>query len=960
MILRYDEPADDWESEALPIGNGNIGAMIFGGVDSEKIQINENSIWSGGPKASADYDGGDNELSAEQVHEALQNVRQSLQDMVTDFAENKAAYIDSSGRIISNEYTDLLGDSVFSANLERLKGEKDNFGTYQTFGNLLITDPAQDGGNSSEYSNYLRTSDIDSAVQTVSYTKDGVDYKREYFANNPNNVLAAKFTASEAGKLTRNISLSSEQTKKTITVNEADASITMEGRPLDQSEDGLKFAGYLKVIADGGTITKAGGDALLVQNADSIIIIMSVGTNYKSDATTEYNYFEVYEPINKVENWVYAAVEKGYDTLYNEHVADYKRLFDRCSINIGAEYVPDKMTDDLLSDYGKNNSVEEDRYLETLFFQYGRYLLISSSRENSKLPANLQGIWAQGLTPPWNSDYHTNINLQMNYWLAEQTGLSECHNVVIDYINDMVEKGKVTAQKYYCKQDGSDVRGWVIHHENNIWGNTNPSFYTTAFYFPAAAAWQCQDIWEAYQFNSDKELLAKYYDTMLSAALFWVDNLWVDERDGTLVANPSYSPEHGVYSIGATCDQAIIWELFDEVIKASEVLSRSGDSEIAEIKAAKEKLYMPEADTLGGQYREWKDETTLEITNSDGHRHQNQLYVLHPGTYAVAGRSEEDDAILEAARVTLEKRGDGGTGWSKAWKINMWARLRDGDRALKLYGEQLKGSTLSNLFDTHAPFQIDGNFGATSGVAEMLLQSQGDYIEPLAALPWDWADGSYTGLRARGDFDVSAEWKDGMVDELKIVSGSGNECKIRLLGLSGYKVANITTGKYVQTSKIDDDTISFATEAGSEYMIACDIPSELIKPDEPAGSTPVVTNAPSDGNNGSVTIETDNASSKANLKKPVIKSIKSTKKRTITIKLKKKAAGATGYEIRYSLKKNMKASRRVKINKAAVLKKSIKKLKSGKKYYVQVRSVKKSGAEKYYSKWSKKKTVSVK
>jgi alpha-L-fucosidase 2 len=959
MILRYDEPASDWESEALPIGNGNIGAMIFGGVDSEKIQINENSLWSGGPGSSNSYDGGENELSTEQVHEALQNARQSLQDMVTDFAENKAAYVDDSGKIVSNNYTDLLNDSAFSSNLEKLKGEKNNFGSYQTFGNLVIDNPQ--GTNT--YSNYLRTSDINRAVETVTYTQDGVDYKREYFANNPNNVIVAKLTASEAGKMTRDISLNSEQTKKTISVNESDASITMEGRPSDQREDGLNFAGYLKVIAEGGTVSKSDNSTLSVNGADSIVIIMSVGTNWKSDPTTEYNYFEDDLPIYKVEDWVNAAVEKGYDTLYNEHVADYKKLYDRCSINIGAVEVPDKMTDDLLSDYGKNNSKEEDRYLETLFFQYGRYLLISSSRENSKLPANLQGIWAQGLTPPWSSDYHTNINLQMNYWLAEQTSLSECHQVVIDYINDMVEKGKVTAQKYYCKQDGSDVRGWVIHHENNIWGNTNPSNFTTAFYFPAAAAWQCQDIWEAYQFNSNKELLAKYYDTMLQAALFWVDNLWVDERDGTLVANPSYSPEHGVYSIGTTCDQAIIWELFDEVIKASEVLGKSGDSEIAEIKEAKEKLYMPKADTLGGQYREWKDETTLEITNSDGHRHQNQLYVLHPGTYVVAGRSEEDDALLEAARVTLEKRGDGGTGWSKAWKINMWARLRDGDRALKLYGEQLTGSTLSNLFDTHAPFQIDGNFGATSGVAEMLLQSQGNYIEPLAALPWDWSDGSYTGLRARGDFDISAAWKDGMVDELKIVSGSGNECKIRYTGLSGYKVANITTGKYVNPSKIDNDTISFPTEAGNEYMIAYDIPAEIIKPDVPVNNNnnnnnPDVTAEPVGGNNGIVTA--DKPSSEVALKTPVIKSVTSNKKKAMTVTIKKKVKQASGYEIRYSAKKNMKASKYVKINKGTILKKSIKKLKSGKKYYVQVRAVKKSGTDKYYSKWSKKKNVKVK
>lgn len=430
---------------------------------------------------------------------------------------------------------------------------------------------------------------------------------------------------------------------------------------------------------------KSNDSTLLVEGADSVVIIMGAGTNYQVDnSATTYDYFKPGDPLDDVESEIGEAVEKGYDKLRQEHIKDYKNLFDRVTLDLNVPDMPEKMTDDLLSGYGKENSAEEDRYLEMLFFQYGRYLLISSSRENSVLPANLQGIWAQGLSPAWNSDFHTNINLQMNYWLAEQTNLTECHTALIDYINSLVEKGKVTAKKYYCQQDGSDVRGWVIHHENNIWGNTNPSDWTTAFYFPAAAAWMCQDIWDKYQFNSDRKFLEENYDTMLQAALFWVDNLWEDERDGTLVANPSYSPEHGVFSLGCTSDQAIIWELFEEVKLASQILGKENDSEVREIEEAQQKLYMPEADRLGGQLAEWKDETTLEVTNSDNHRHQNHVSILHPGTYVTAGRSGWDDKMLEAVRVTLDKRGDGGTGWSKAWKINMWARMRDGDRARKL------------------------------------------------------------------------------------------------------------------------------------------------------------------------------------------------------------------------------------------------------------------------------------
>ncbi len=952
LKLQYDEPAADWESQALPLGNGSMGAMVFGGVSSEKIQMNESSIWSGGPGANGNYDGGSNDQSAEAVHNALQSVRQDLQNMVNDFADNSAAYKDSNGNIISNNYRDLLGDSSFTSNLDKLKGEKSNFGSYQTFGNLNITDPS----NNNSYSDYIRESDINRAVQTVSYVQNGVTYTREYFMNNPSGVFVAKYSASEGGSISRNISIDSEQSKKTITSDADNGTITVTGRPSDQSENGLQFASFLKVIPENGTLTRINNSTLSVSNADSFIIIMSIGTNYKSDPTTEYNYFKDGDPLWDVEDRVNAAVEKGYDSLYEEHVNDYRNLFDRCVINIGATDVPDKMTDDLLADYSKNNSVEEDRYLETLFFQYGRYLLISSSRENSLLPANLQGIWAQGLSPAWSSDFHTNINLQMNYWLAEQTNLSECHKVVIDYISDMVEKGKVTAQKYYCRQDGSDVRGWVIHHENNIYGNTSPSNFTTAFYFPAAAAWQCQDIWEAYMFNDDEELLAKYYDTMLQAALFWVDNLWEDERDGTLVSNPSYSPEHGAYSIGCTSDQAIIWEIFDQVIKAADVLGKSGDSEIEEIKEAKSRLYMPTLDTLGGQYREWKDETTLEINNSDNHRHQNHLFVLHPGTYVVAGRSAKDDEIIEAARVTLDKRGDGGTGWSKAWKINMWARMRDGDRAHKLYKEQLSGSTLKNLFDTHPPFQIDGNFGATAGVAEMLLQSQGNYIEPLCALPGAWTDGSYSGLKARGNFEVSAKWTNGFADEFSIISKSGNECKLRYEGVKDYYVVNMTNKTYTKTNVIDDNTISFNTKKNNEYLVAYTLPEGITfteEKDEPA-ATPV----PDNKGNEIVDNNTDKKDPPAQtvtLKKPVLKKIKAVKN-GMKVTIKKKVKNASGYEVKYSAKKNMKKAKVVKLKGAKKLSKTIKKLKIGKKYYVQVRAFNNTGNI-IYSKWSTKKSV---
>lgn len=360
----------------------------------------------------------------------------------------------------------------------------------------------------------------------------------------------------------------------------------------------------------------------------------------------------------------------------------------------------------------------------------------------------------------------------------------------------------------------------------------------------------CQDIWDKYQFNSDKDFLAENFDTMLQAALFWVDNLWKDERDGTLVANPSYSPEHGVFSLGCTSDQAIIWELFEEVKLASEVLGKENDPEIREITETQKKLYMPKADRLGGQLAEWKDETTLEVTNSDKHRHQNHVSILHPGTYVSAGRSDWDDEMLEAIRVTLEKRGDGGTGWSKAWKINMWARMRDGDRAKKLLSEQLTGSTLKNLFDTHPPYQIDGNFGAVSGITEMLLQSQGDAIEPLAALPSDWDTGSISGVKARGNFELDLAWENGSLNECRITSHSGNSCKIKYKEIGILNVYDETNKQYVN-AETSGETLSFPTTAGTVYVLTSDT------------TLPVVTSPPSDEPSVSPSVSPNDISSSA-------------------------------------------------------------------------------------------------
>ena len=364
---------------------------------------------------------------------------------------------------------------------------------------------------------------------------------------------------------------------------------------------------------------------------------------------------------------------------------------------------------------------------------------------------------------------------------------------------------------------GEDTRGWTTFHENNIWGNTAPAV-SDAFFTPTAAAWLCQDIWEVYAFNLDEEFLAENYDTMLQSAIFLVDILVEDERDGTLVVSPSYSPEHGPYSLGSTFDQAVVWDIFNNVILASEVLGKEDTPEVQEIKIAFENLSGPKIG-LAGQFQEWKDETTMDITGDSGHRHVNHLYGLHPGKQFVAGRSEEDDQYIEAMKETLNTRGDGGTGWSKAWKINFWARLRDGDHAHKMVEEQLKESTLTNLFDTHPPFQIDGNFGATAGMTEMLLQSQGDSIDLLAAMPADWDAGSVTGLRARGDVTVDMTWQRSTLTGAVLTAGTDGELKVRGENI-GTSTLTDSNGNAVEYTKVDADTITFDAAAGTSYTIS--------------------------------------------------------------------------------------------------------------------------------------------
>lgn len=823
----YNKPAKVWESEALPIGNGYMGAMIFGGVEVDVIQTNEHTLWSGGPGEDPSYNGG--HLGTPETNKSyLHKTRVLLQQKMNDFTVNHSAYIDADGKLITHNYEGDGNGTELRNLIDKLAGTKEHFGSFQTLSNIIVevVNPAT---SEPAYSDYTRTLDIDNAIHRVTYKEGGITFKREYFMSYPDNIMVMRLTSdSKKGKISRMISLESLHTDKVIRAS--DNTITLTGYPTPTSGDkrvgdhwknGLKYAQQLLVKHTGGKITVVDGKKLKIEEAKEIIVLMSAATNYVQCMDDSYHYFSGEEPLDKVKATLKKAANKKYTALLATHEKDFHSLYDRMKLNLGnLTEMPVVTTDSLLKGMDAHtNSESENQYLEMLYFQFGRYLLISSSREGS-LPANLQGVWGERLSNPWNSDYHTNINVQMNYWPTQPTNLSRCHLPMVEYVKSLVPRGKYTAQQYYCKPDGGNVRGWVTHHENNIWGNTAPAKKDTPHHFPAGTIWMCQDIWEYYQFNLDKDFLEAYYDVMLQAALFWVDNLWTDERDGTLVANPSHSPEHGEFSLGCSTSQAMIAEMFDMMIKASKVLGKDKEPEIAEIETAMNKLSGPKIG-LGGQLMEWKDEVTKDVTGDGGHRHTNHLFWLHPGSQIVIGRSEEDDKYANAMKVTLNTRGDEGTGWSKAWKLNFWARLHDGNRSHALLRSAMKltvpqgrfGGVYTNLFDAHPPFQIDGNFGCTAGIAEMLMQSQGGYIELLPALPDAWKDGAFKGMKARGNFEVDVTWKEGQITSIEILSNAGAECMLKYPDAKSLKVSG------AKVRVLADDRIAFDTVKGKRYTI---------------------------------------------------------------------------------------------------------------------------------------------
>ena len=733
LRLWYTNPAKQWV-EALPVGNGRLGAMVFGDPFKEVIQLNENTVWAGQP----------NRNDNPNAKEALPEVRKLI-------FEGKY-----------KEAQDMVNKNFISKTSQGM--------SYQTVGNLNLFFPGHDN-----YSNYYRELNLENALVSTRYSQNGINFTTNVFSSFPDQVIVARISADKPGAISFSASMDSPKTKGNVSTckvkTKGNDELILTGVTRDQEsvKGAVQFEAKVKIITNGGAVS-ATDSTLNITNADVITIYISIATNFK-------NYKDITADADeRVNAYLQNAMKKNYDQALKEHIADYQNYFKRVSLDLGVTDAVKEPTDVRLEKFRNGN----DPQLVALYFQFGRYLLISSSRPGGQ-PANLQGIWCDQLSPAWDSKYTVNINTEMNYWPSEITNLTEMNEPLIQMVRELSETGKQTASVMYGAQ------GWVLHHNTDIWRINGPVDGAFWGQWPMGGAWLSQHLFYKYEYNCDTEYLKSVYPVIKEASRFFLDFLVEEPEHQWLVVCPSVSPENAPsgrassLSAGTTMDNQLVFDIFNITLKSAVILKTDKEL-VAKIKEAMTRL-APNQIGQWGQLQEWMQ----DLDNpKDNHRHVSHLYGLFPSNQISPYRTPD---LFSAAKTSLIARGDASTGWSMGWKVNLWARLLDGDHAYKLITDQLtpsiqpdgkqQGGTYPNLFDAHPPFQIDGNFGCTSGIAEMLLQSQDGAVHLLPALPTTWKKGNIKGVKARGGFEIDIQWEDGQLTKTTIKSSCGGNCRIR-------------------------------------------------------------------------------------------------------------------------------------------------------------------------------------
>jgi len=776
--LWYQKPAMTWV-EALPVGNGRLGGMVFGDPRQERIQLNEDTLWSGRPRDRNNYQAYDYLLEARQL-------------------------------IFSGEYQ--KAQKLIEAKMQGTYTE-----AYQPLG-VLIMENILDG----EVTDYYRELDLERSVVTVSFVTRTGRQIREIFCSYPDQVLVIRQRSEKPGQV--NFKLSLESPHRCRVSPEGGDCLVLDGRcPVsvvpryaakldnyviyeDDVSEGMRYRIQVKAAVDQGTLSVEGGE-LVAANATSATIILAAATSF--NGFDKNPHIEGKDPKASCAAVMEALAEKTYDELLKAHVEDYQGLFNRVTLDLGEPLHPNLPTDEWLE---RVRQGEPDPALVALYFDFGRYLMISASRPGTQ-PANLQGIWNDQVEPPWSCNYTTNINLEMNYWPAEVCNLAECHQPLFDLIEDLVITGGKTARVHY------NARGWTAHHNVDIWRHSAPVCGSAKWAFwPMAGAWLSRHLWEHFAYSGDVDFLrTRAYPIMKGAALFCLDWLMTDS-EGNLVTCPSTSPENeficddgrkAAVSYGSTMDMSLIWDLFTNCIEAGAVLNTDASFR-RDLEAAREQL-LPLQVGSSGQLQEWNEDFEEA---SRGHRHFSHLFGLYPGRQIL---KHKHPCLSKACEVSIRRRlehGGGSTGWSCAWLVCLLARLEDGDQACHYLGTLLRNFTYDNLFNAHPPFQIDGNFGAVAGIAEMLIQSHAGELNLLPALPRQWTTGSAAGLRARQGFTVDLAWADGRLTTAVVKASLKTECKIRY----GYPLEVFSGGRKIAV-EIDGELISFTAEAGGVYEV---------------------------------------------------------------------------------------------------------------------------------------------